>query len=375
MTESTSSSSLPIELTTAILLKLPAESVVRSRYVSKHWSSITTDTYFTNTFETRSSARPSLLMFFKNKDKVFVFSFPQHDKNTKPHSYSYHVDSYHMKYPTGCNFSVSESVHGLICFRKLANPVIWNPSTRQFLTLTKPIEEFRYGLIVFLGYDPIEGKHKVVCMPASEASDECRVLTLGSAEKSWRTVKTNYKHRAYYRSSGRCINGVLYYNASYLDEDSDIFVVMSFDVRTEKFDMIRFPFEDFWGNLITYKGRLACLDSTNLMENDDGVTMWILMDAEQSQWSCKHFLTPFTRRLKKVYKIYCVTDAGEFIYVIRTFLKSFVILYFDPERNSLRRVEFKGIADEDFRFKNGLGNKRLCTLFSFPNHVETLMSL
>jgi len=37
-----------------------------------------------------------------------------------------------------------------------------------------------YNVIVFLGYDPIESKHKVVCIPSGESSDECRVLTLRS---------------------------------------------------------------------------------------------------------------------------------------------------------------------------------------------------
>ncbi|EFH65027.1 hypothetical protein ARALYDRAFT_894834 [Arabidopsis lyrata subsp. lyrata] len=156
----------------------------------------------------------------------------------------------------------------------------------------------------------------------------------------------------------------------YLDDDLDIYIQMSFDVRTKKFDMIRLPFDDFWGTLITYKGRLglACLDSYNLMGNDDGITLWILEDAEQNQWSYKHFFTPFARNLKNIYKIYSVTDAGECIYVPCTFLKSFVILYFDPGRNSLRRVEFKGIADGEFRFSNGL-------VYTFPNHIESLTSL
>ncbi|KAL1207097.1 putative F-box protein [Cardamine amara subsp. amara] len=230
---STSSfSSLTLDLTSDIVLRLPADSVVRCRYVSKLWSSITTDPYFTNTFETRSSARPRLLMFFRKKGKLFVFSFPQHNKNSnEPHdSYSrQHVDSYHMKYPRDCHFSISE-------------------------------------------------------------------------------------------------------------------------------------------------GRLACLDSYNFMDKD-GFTLWILEDPEQNQWSSKHFPTPFIRSLENVYKINGITNAGEFICVPSNFVKSFFILYFDPKRNSLREVEFKGIADEEFRFSNGLGKGRIRGLFTFPNHVENFMSL
>lgn len=122
---------------------------------------------------------------------------------------------------------------------------------RQFLTLEKPIKKCKYAITVFLGYDPIEGKHKIVCLPCDKASDVCRVLTLGSAQKSWRTVKTNPKHRPFAGSYGRCINIVLYYGANLDDKDSNVCIIMNFDVRTEKFDMIRLPLEDFWGYVDT----------------------------------------------------------------------------------------------------------------------------
>ncbi|XP_024004911.1 putative F-box protein At1g50870 [Eutrema salsugineum] len=378
---SNSTSWFSLGLISDILLRLPPKSIVRSRCVSKLWSSITTDPYFTNSFETRSLVRPSLLMFFIKKDKLFVFSFPQHNQNANElQSSSSHqqVDSYHMKYPKNCRFSLTESVHGLICFQTCSQPILWNPSMKQFVTLPKPNKTWK-DINVYLGYDPIEGKHKVVCRPRGETSDACRVLTLGSAKRSWRTIKTNQKHRTKKCNGGwQCINGVLYYAAS-VNDDSDVGgIVMSFDVRTEKFDRINLPSDSLgdWFMLIPFEGKLACL---NAMAND-GITLWILEDAKKHKWSRKHFLTPFARSLNKIYRIDGITDAGELICVPITFLRSFFILYFDPVRNSLRRVEFKGIADDAFRFSNGLGNKRLgdnhpSWLYTFPNHIDTLLSL
>ncbi|XP_002891599.2 putative F-box protein At1g50870, partial [Arabidopsis lyrata subsp. lyrata] len=237
---------------------------------------------FTNKFETRFSTRPSLLVFFKNKDKLFVFSFPHHNQNSnEPRSFSQHVDCYHMKYPKDCSFPFAESVHGLICFRTSVNRhITWNPSMRQFVKLTKPGKRWK-DIKVFLGYDPIEGKHKVVCMRRGYkvSGEYCRVLTLGSAQQSWRTVKTNHKHFAYIGCYARCINGVLYY-AALLDDDSDASIIMSFDVRTEKFDMIKLPLNDFWGMMISYEGRLSYLDYYNPMDNG-GIKLWILEDKEK----------------------------------------------------------------------------------------------
>ncbi|CAA7031278.1 unnamed protein product [Microthlaspi erraticum] len=63
--------SLPVDLTTEILLRLPEESVARFRCVSKLWSSITTDPYFINLFETRSP-RPSLILCYIKDDNLCV---------------------------------------------------------------------------------------------------------------------------------------------------------------------------------------------------------------------------------------------------------------------------------------------------------------
>ena len=51
---------------------------------------------------------------------------------------------------------------------------------------------------------------------------------------------------------GRCIQGVIYYIASNVDISLGYVVLMSFDVRYEKFNMIKLP-SDFDGDLpITY---------------------------------------------------------------------------------------------------------------------------
>ncbi|ESQ30388.1 hypothetical protein EUTSA_v10012002mg [Eutrema salsugineum] len=180
--QSKPTSSFPLDLTSEILLRLPAKSVVRFRCVSKFWSSIT----------------------------------PIH---------------------------VSPSS---------GNPIIWNPSMRQFLPLPKP--EGRWDDIkCCLGYDPIEDKHK------------------------------------------------------------------------------------------------------------------ILEDAEKHEWSCKHLHAPFQHydpSLEAHFHFNGFTHAGGFVYVLNGFYKSLYILFYDPEKNSFRKVEFKGVGDG-----------RFYPLHTFQNHIETLKSL
>ncbi|KAG2304875.1 hypothetical protein Bca52824_033526 [Brassica carinata] len=378
--QSASTSSFPLDLIPEILSKLPAKSVGRFRCVSKLWSSITTDPYFIKSFETQSrQKKPSLLVCFKRGDRLFVFSIPQ-DRQTpnQPHDSipSQPVHSYHMTYPKSYRFLPWVSVHGLICCFEEAKEklIIWNPTTRKLYTLTKPIKGLPYAKFL-LGYDPADAIYKVLCILFDKTTDEGCVLTLGSAQESWRRIKTNHKHCVNsFPTQHVCTKGFIYYRA-YTDTTDRIGFIMSFDVRSEKFHMIKFPWNDM-GSIVVliYQGMFACLRSTY---PGDSITLWILQDAEKHVWSRKNFLAPFRyydQSLKIVCNLIGFTDSGELVYVPVRCYKSFYVLYYDPEKNKFHRVECKGIADDESRLKNGLVKSRLFNIPIVSNHMESLMS-
>ncbi|XP_006304868.2 putative F-box protein At1g47730, partial [Capsella rubella] len=374
--------SLPLDLISDIFLRLPTKSVVRLGCVSKLWSTLTIDPYLTTPVETR----PNLLLFFKVGVRFFVFSLYQHNRN--PNSFYYSSsqpisDFYHITCPKYCSFTIKhESVHGLISLQRGATPIVWNPTKREFTTLTKPNESWK-NITVFLGYDPIEGKHKVVCMPYyyNQEYDECRVLTLGSAQEQWRTVKTNYKHRHLIGSrtgdygNSTCINGVIYYRAT-IGRD---WVIMRFDVRSEKFDdAMKLPRDDIYNYwpvvMVSNQGRLLCVSAGTAR---DSVSVWVLKDAEKIEW-VNHIFLPlkhYGRGLKDKFRLIGVTGDGEFIYVPTTALQSDLdIIYINPMTKTFRRVEYNGIADYAFRHRYGLGVRPLRGIQYFPNHVEPFTS-
>ncbi|ESQ30712.1 hypothetical protein EUTSA_v10012245mg, partial [Eutrema salsugineum] len=220
--------------TSEILLRLPEKSVGRFCCVSKLWSSITTHPYFINLFETRSP-RPSLLLCFIKDRNLFVSSIPN-------------IHILFIRIQTSLSLRLNQylivifwnSQKNIVTYcwesiQRSGKPIVWNPRKRHVSTFPKPRLSWKTREI-FLGYDPIEGKHKLMCIPSRRSSDVCRVLTLGSAQESWRTVKTNHKHRSRFRNSGRCIDGVIYYIA-HMYRTID-WVIMSFDVRFEKFHVI-----------------------------------------------------------------------------------------------------------------------------------------
>ncbi|CAN6927697.1 unnamed protein product [Brassica oleracea var. botrytis] len=368
----------PLDLISEILSKLPAKSVGRFRCVSKLWSSITTAPYFINKFETQSrQKKPSLLVTFKKGDRLFVFSIPQdRQSSNEPHTIpSQPVHSYHMTYPKSRRFFPRASVHGLICcFQKAKKLIIWNPTTRKLYTLTKPEKRWKYATFL-LGYDPTDAKYKVLCIRFGDTTDEGCVLTLGSAQESWRRIKTNHKHYVYTYPAYVCTNGFIYYTA-YADKTDRIGFIMSFDVRSEKFRMIKYPWNAYWYfSVLTYQGMLACLRS-NIPGHS--MTLWILQDAEKHVWSPKNFLVPFhyyDQSLKLVCNLIGITDAGEIVYVPERCYKSFYVIFYDSERNKFHRVEYKGIADDESRLKNGLVRSRLFNIPIVRNHMENTVQV
>ena len=146
---STLGSFLPRDLTSEILLRLPAKSVGRFRCVSKLWLSITTDPCFIKSFGT---TRPSLLLCSIQGHNMFVTP-----STIRSYSSSQPIYPYPMKVlGEHCYFSHMDSVQGLICIVDVDSlkPLVWNPTMGQLLVLPKPKLSSRH-MNVFLGYDPV----------------------------------------------------------------------------------------------------------------------------------------------------------------------------------------------------------------------------
>lgn len=128
--------------------------------MSKHLLSITTDPCFIKSFGT---TRASLLVCSIKGQNMLV----AHQSSNMSCFSSQSIHRYPMKIPLGhCYFSSMDSVHGLICIEDVKSrmPLVWNPTTGQLLPLPKP-NMSSIHMNVFLGYDPVEGKHKVLCLP------------------------------------------------------------------------------------------------------------------------------------------------------------------------------------------------------------------
>ncbi|CAN7042600.1 unnamed protein product [Brassica oleracea var. botrytis] len=254
---------------------------------------------------------------------------------------------------------------------------------RRTVTLRHPKREWSCTTS-FLGFDPLDGTYKVLSMPCyhrSEGENRPLVLTLnGDNQESWRLLQEITEHIPC--SSGQCINGVMYYFAS-LKLDLTDYILVSFHVRSEKMSMIKAPWKLACVRkifLVVYHGKLACVSSkASGVTKFDDIEIWILEDAEKHEWSYKNIHLPFLCYdpiSHACLDLKGVNDAGELIYVPLELVNPVRLLYYDPNRNSYRRVVVEGLVDDQFRRPNGLGDDDvLRTLAVYSNHIKTLMSL
>ncbi|CAH8269363.1 unnamed protein product [Arabidopsis lyrata] len=389
---------IPFDLVIEILLRLPAKSIARFRYVSKLWQSTLRGPHFTESFLTLSSSRPKILFTCLKDGETFFFSSP-HTQDLSPIS-----ANIHMSFPVNCPSNICRPVHGWVCGSHqrttkgttVTVPLICNPSTGESLALCK-VKTRRKGVISFLGFDPIDKKFKVLCMTRAYVgradSEEHQVLTLETGKKpSRKMIECDILHyptvvehtNGFSQYDGVCINGVLYYLAIVHGVSDHRYPdVVCFEFRSDKFNYIKKvagPGMEMYlrgqldSTLVNYKGKLAKLQP-NMSNNGvcTGIQLWVLEDAEKHEWSSHiYVLPPPWRNVYEETKLCFVgtTRKGEIVLSPNTISNFFYLLYYNPERNTITIVKIKGLetfkSHKAYTFVDHLEDVKLVS--SFQDH-------
>ncbi|EOA28651.1 hypothetical protein CARUB_v10024873mg, partial [Capsella rubella] len=353
---------LPMDLIMKIFKRVPAE-ILASLCVSKPLASIIRDRDFKKLFLAESSTRPGREVS---------------------------VATYHRLHPSLRRKNNSSWLHSLICYESYrfgrSTLMVYNSSTRSSTTLPdfdKPKDIFKH----MLGYDPVDGVYKVLCMKSRNAFGMppevpkrfFEVLTLGDDDSSWRMIQDSPPCMPF--NSHICIDGVLYYDAYIVDQGLEKeAAVMSFDLRSEQFGLIKGPCDCLLVKKTTllarYEGKLAII-SIEISANGDMV-LWVLEDAVKHKWAKKVFVFPslwkslLQCRLNS-HRFLNITDAGEFILVPRFSLTppSYVMCY-DSKTQRVRKVVIEGLPEHNLRGRN----QAFCSLYYlFYTQAESLMFL
>ncbi|XP_031399544.1 putative F-box protein At1g47730 [Punica granatum] len=277
------------------------------------------------------------------------------------------VSSSHGRIST-TGFTISQSVGGLVCIDTDEGIQICNPSTGECITFPTLPDR---ASDCFLGYDPIEKKHKLLRSSYLEPLTEIDVLTLG--EKEWKRINLDLGFIVDLGESV-CIDGVMHIYALSVDHES---YFLLFDVRSENFRAIPFPEEyeyDARRYLMEFGGRAALVDYHAVAVEGLGgeIRLWILKDAQNQVWSCKTVTPSLHLGDTLSYKPLCVgvTHEGELIFAPPLYMGPFHCYLYHVENATFRKVEIRGLYERIIGLRCLYDDK-----VAVSYHVESLQSL
>ncbi|CAA7046428.1 unnamed protein product [Microthlaspi erraticum] len=343
---------IPVDLLIEIFSRLPRKSIDRFRCVSKLWRYILRRPDFT-------SIRPEILFTVKVDGKILFCSSPQ--PQNQDDNCTLVATPFHTSFPEYFPSNNCSTVCGLALlhrYDKRKGMVVCNPRTGAFQTLPKLLMRDKSTLLneeiarISLGYDPISKQFKVLCVTSSpcDRPDTHQVLTLESGKPLWRRIECEFHFKKTYRMRGEiCINGVLYFGA-WLGET---YVVVCFDVRTERFGFINLDKDMLgdddgyvWGELalFNYKGKLGLREGTPYLSREDELVLWMLEDAPNHKWSKHSYQLPRFLRYKWFVGM---TSTGDIVFLSFPDHRSklYFVYFFNPERKTFATVNIQGFEE------------------------------
>ncbi|XP_010427909.1 PREDICTED: putative F-box protein At1g70970 [Camelina sativa] len=390
--------SLPEDHQMNILSRLPLKSLVKFLLVSKKWASMIRSTKFNVDYLPRSMTRPRVMFMVQRYtsqasqppelemlwfDTVYkeqtVLTEPPYDEVL---FHSVYQDKEPLLSSGQQQLRISQPIRGLICLRLQTKLAICNPVTRMFHILPEIQAPEDSYITSFLGYDEATNVFKVLCITKSKSLPTTReylVLTVESGqEESWRSIACLYEHDKVKLGEGICKGGVLYYGAQTDEAQSngDKFVLMSFNVRSKDFAVIRYPEYDsiytLW-RLVFYKEKIALvndcdfyiipdfigndepdLDNEAVNDESNGTKVFhiIVLDESTQQWETIPIEILHWEEAvgEKEFQFQGTIGENELVFAQNSTElggPDYCVLYYNTETKCFRRFEIQGVVGND----------------------------
>lgn len=341
---------IPFDVIFDIFTDLPVKSLVRFRCVSRICSSIITCQDFAkmhsspySRIKSRSLLTPTIIISCSTALQSAQMFF-----SAELHEGSVSVSAVHLRtIPPRFSRYTTPSVNGIICMDFGLCATIFNPSTRQAITLpfvcppNSPAAASTSFCVNSFGFDPITECYKVLnTWAVSGKATEYRVYTLGT-NNSWRLLGGGPSHSP--KRESVCIDGIIYFKCHHSS------VLIAFHLHMEKFHEIRLPERVFnWrSDLIQFAGRLALVD-TQFDSQSNSINIWLLEDHLRNEWIGHSITFPTFWKEIDGYKNFLVVGTihtGEILLAPCTLLKHFCVYIYDLHRR-MRRIELSGLPEQ-----------------------------
>ncbi|KAF6167326.1 hypothetical protein GIB67_043187 [Kingdonia uniflora] len=224
------------EVVEDILLRLPVDSLVRCKYVSKHWLSLICNPSFVKLHLKQSKAKNNGTLILGSFTGLY-FSIHDVNENVDDHAlkleYPFNLEAKVVRFIGSCD--------GLILILLSDyNMLLWNPATRDFKIL--PGHGGYFSLRGF-GYDELSDDYKVISQGIRINSRVSEVSTYALCKDSWSVVKTNFPNVDYgTEHPGIFVNGILHWKVGrHHTKLTKCSIIISLDLRDEKFREVSHP--------------------------------------------------------------------------------------------------------------------------------------
>ncbi|XP_028755836.1 F-box/kelch-repeat protein At3g23880-like [Neltuma alba] len=266
--------SLPEEIITKILKRLPVKSLMRFQCVCKRWKILFKTPLFIQEHLCHSTFQnPCLVMGQSNPSYPFYLylldcKMQFHEFESAPLAGSL------------LGFFLVGSCNGLLCFADLKKhppaPLLWNPATRKVRQVPiMTLDDFS-DLDWFLGFgfSPIINDYKIVRLTQVDAVCGVEAYSLGIG--SWRNIQFDNIKDVYIERSGVTANGVMFWYGSKADLG---YVIVSFDLATEVFTVMPWPAFVRESCLFTvYENKLAIFSHSRASNSRDSCLSLTVME-------------------------------------------------------------------------------------------------
>ncbi|KAI9128637.1 hypothetical protein K1719_000120 [Acacia pycnantha] len=292
---------LPEEVILEILLRLPVESLLRFRGISKSWLSLISNPHFADLHFQRSAVHNLRIVYFYSPETLSS-KFQSLDLNASLHDDTALVS---LRFPRSLPHY---GLHIMGCCRGFlfleldydSQLVIWNPSTRVCKNITRicsKLSAFLYGF----GYDSSTGDYLIVLASynpnASVSNTEIHIFSVRT--DSWKKLEGCFTHispmvrpnRRTGSTVGSTLNGAIHWLASCVQEagqDSSEPAIIALDLTEKRLrEPVALPgdFEYEARELKVLGGFLSVIGMNN-NTNPNQIEIWMMREyGVESSWS------------------------------------------------------------------------------------------
>ncbi|VFQ71508.1 unnamed protein product [Cuscuta campestris] len=233
-------SDIPSEIVVEFLSRVPAQSLLRFRSVSKKWRSIIDSPRFIKLHLHRALQTESDRKIVLRGDGYFFWADLDLVEKTKKVHYTKLDCPFESK---SLVTNVIGSCHGVLCLGgdfEDETIALWNPTTREMFKIPSSTLSDNCHLGLGFGYDNKSDDYKVLrIIQRVHAETEARVYSMKL--KTWRKIDRFPFHLKHRMSNGVLASGSLHFKCSSIDPEGENDVIGAFDLETEEYRLVPHP--------------------------------------------------------------------------------------------------------------------------------------